>query len=159
MLGGNTFENYDIPVPEEKHGHVWTDGWCSFCGATIKEGGTPMTEIDISVNNILMADIATLSYNDSGNHIIPPVFGSEILRTEIKTITFLDSVDSVPEKAWDVSEKNNGAVWAWVEPNGDLYNLYIAGQGGVVAPKNCEIITDAPVPPPMAIITNTVVNA
>lgn len=91
----------------------------------------------IAVDNVLIADEITFDKDSEGNYLTKPVFGSEIMRNQIKTITFLDSMKEAPETAWDVSELQNGAVMAWVESNGDLYDLYIAGDGGVRAPANC----------------------
>ncbi|MCD7892780.1 MAG: DUF285 domain-containing protein [Erysipelotrichaceae bacterium] len=68
------------------------------------------------------------------------VFGSdEWTRSHIKTITFLDSLSYMPSDAydsWDVSEKDDGSVMAWIveiEDDEEMYDLYIAGDGGVDA--------------------------
>ena len=58
-------------------------------------------------------------------------------RDKIRTITFMDT-DKVPRGAWDVSDKQDGGVRAWVEEskeNHSLYDLYIAGNCGVWAPE------------------------
>lgn len=69
-----------------------------------------------------------------------PVFGYDTgyRREQIKSITFLDTLANAPENAWDVSEAENGAVLAWVEPDGELYDLYIAAEGGVWAGESCR---------------------
>lgn len=65
--------------------------------------------------------------------------GDEVLRSDIeasriKTVTFLDSLDGMPEDAWDVSAGGNRKVMAWVVTGGDgEYDLYIGGEGGVAA--------------------------
>ena len=64
------------------------------------------------------------------------VLGSQFYRDEIRSVTFLDTLDDAPDDAWCVSEGNDGSVMAWVEENQDLYDLYIAGDGGVCAPEN-----------------------
>ena len=65
------------------------------------------------------------------------VFQSGILRKNVASITFLDTVADAPEDAWDVSEEGNGRVLAWVTGQAPAYDLYIAGRGGVRAPENC----------------------
>lgn len=61
------------------------------------------------------------------------VFGSAYDRRSICVVNFLDSLEGMPEGAWDVSEAQDGSVMAWVEPNGSMYDLYLAANGGVVA--------------------------
>ena len=65
------------------------------------------------------------------------VFQSGILRKNVASVTFLDTVTDAPEDAWDVSEEGNGRVLAWVTGQAPAYALYIAGRGGVRAPENC----------------------
>ena len=67
-----------------------------------------------------------------------PVLGnSNYKRNQIKTVTILDTLAGKPDNAWDVSANKNGSVMAWVKANGNLYDLYIAGNGGVSASKFC----------------------
>lgn len=67
------------------------------------------------------------------------VFGSHYTRDQISSITFLDTTAGAPLSGhWDVSEDLDGSVIAWVTPQGSLYDLYIASDGGVVAPENCD---------------------
>ncbi len=54
-----------------------------------------------------------------------------IRRRDIASVTFLPSLEGAPEDAWDVSEEADGRVLAWAVPNGELYDLTIAGDGGV----------------------------
>lgn len=69
-----------------------------------------------------------------------PVFGNEaIVSQEILSVTFLDSLDTVGEGAWDVSEAQDGSVMAWVIGEPGAYDLYIAGNGGVTA-KSCHFM-------------------
>lgn len=82
------------------------------------------------------------------------VFGSRYQRWEIASITFLDSLNEMNEEAWDISEAQDGSVMAWVEPSqikcefsywwGDppdvVYDLYIAGDGGVWAGESCALL-------------------
>ena len=66
-----------------------------------------------------------------------PAFGGKYLRPQISSITFMASIEDAVD-SWDVSENQDGTVLAWVEPNGNLYDLYIGAEGGVMAPQNCE---------------------
>ena len=60
----------------------------------------------------------------------------------ITSITFLDTLEGMPDTAWDVSEAQNGSVMAWLEnetksPDGFVVaDLIIAGEGGVTANEN-----------------------
>ena len=65
------------------------------------------------------------------------VFGSGVLRENIASITFLDTTADAPEDAWDISEEQDRSVLAWVTGRAPEYDLYIAGEGGVLAPKDC----------------------
>ena len=55
---------------------------------------------------------------------------------------YITSDDSLlrtaPEQVWDASEARNGAVLCWVEPNGELYDLYIGAEGGVWAGESAR---------------------
>lgn len=87
---------------------------------------------------VLAADVRSRMKDETAEN--SPVFGSQALRrNEILSVTFLSDVSRVPEKSWDVSQAGDGSVMAWVEESdsGGLYDLYIAGNGGVVAPEDC----------------------
>ena len=66
------------------------------------------------------------------------VFHSGIYRYDVGSVTVLDTTADAPEDAWDISEKENGSVLAWVTGQAPAYNLYIAGEGGVQAPGDCS---------------------
>lgn len=85
-------------------------------------------------HNVLMSDEAPFFYDGD----LLCVFGSEYLRNQIKSITFVDTLADMPADAWDVSEAGNGSVMAWVTPSGELYDLYIGGEGSVWAPESCH---------------------
>ena len=68
------------------------------------------------------------------------VFHSGIYRYDIGSVTFLDTTADAPEDAWDISEKENGSVLAWVTGQAPAYDLYIAGEGGVQAPRYCSYL-------------------
>ncbi len=63
-------------------------------------------------------------------------FRTGIQKDAIQTITFLNTLADAPADAWDVSYNRKGGVLAWAVPSGNLYDLYIAAEGGVVAPEN-----------------------
>ena len=67
-----------------------------------------------------------------------PVFRSQYLRKQIKSVTFLDTLSQMPADAWDVSEDGNRSVMAWVKPDGGLYDLYIGAEGGMRTGKSCK---------------------
>ena len=71
---------------------------------------------------------AGVTYEDDLDDLC--VLGSDIKRRSIRTITFLDTLKRVPEDAWDVSEKQDGSVMAWLE-DGDA--LYFAADGLIKA--------------------------
>ncbi|MBQ2954926.1 MAG: BspA family leucine-rich repeat surface protein [Clostridia bacterium] len=67
------------------------------------------------------------------------VLGSDIPRSQIATVTFVDSLSGMASGAWDVSAAGDGSVMAWVKPNGGLYDLYIGADGTVLAgPDTCR---------------------
>lgn len=66
------------------------------------------------------------------------VYESPYLREQIKSITIVDTLANAPEEVWDASEDHNGAVLVWVEPNGELYDLYIGAEGGVWAGQSAR---------------------
>ena len=86
----------------------------------------------------LMSDPHMGPYSNSDDY---QVFGSSYNRKNILAIYFLDSMDEAPEDSLDVSEDHDGSVLAWFVPadtaNG-LYEMYIAGKNGVMAPQNSE---------------------
>ena len=68
----------------------------------------------------------------SGEYELSPVFGNaQLQRRQIHSVTFLPTLENMGENAWDVSAEKNGSAMAWTTQNGDLYDLYIAGEGGV----------------------------
>ena len=88
-----------------------------------------------SYANVLGAD--EVPYSFTGSHAEYSVLDSEYQRQQIRSVTFLDTLEDMPDDAWDVSEMHNGKVMAWVEPNGSLYDLYIGGEDGVWADTSC----------------------
>ena len=69
-----------------------------------------------------------------------PVLGSKLTRDQIRSVTFLDSLDEIPSSAWDVSAVGNGSVMAWTKLNDGLYDLYIAAEGGINGGNACAYL-------------------
>lgn len=82
--------------------------------------------------NILMSDEVAnyIVYNGYGTFVM----GSSVPRAQINSITFLDTLKDVPADSWDVSEKQDGSVLAWIT-NGNA--LYVGANGGINA-KYCQ---------------------
>lgn len=64
-------------------------------------------------------------------------FRSGVLKSQVQSVTFLDTMTDAPDSHWDVSESQDGSVIAWVIGNGRMYDLYIAAEGGVNASGVC----------------------
>lgn len=112
----------------------------------IQETSIPETAPNVEEswrNNVLMLD-KEFKMGASTNF----VFGSDIQRNEIVSVTFLDTLKGAPDTSWDVSEEQNGSVLAWVEKSSGrtvfdwfaphYYDLFIAGEGGVNGKLACE---------------------
>lgn len=87
--------------------------------------------------NILRQFILPPNYSGDGEYS-NFVYESPYMRNQIKSITIVDTLENAPEEVWDASEDHNGAVLVWVEPNGELYDLYIGAEGGVWAGKSAR---------------------
>ncbi|MCR5577114.1 MAG: BspA family leucine-rich repeat surface protein [Oscillospiraceae bacterium] len=90
-------------------------------------------------NNRLRKDEVWFATN-TGDDGDKAVFGSAYTRKQIRTVRFLDSIAEAGADAWDVSEARDGSVLAWVTPSGELYDLTIAADGGVLAPESCHVM-------------------
>ena len=66
------------------------------------------------------------------------VFGSAYTRDQISKVAFETTLSGVPEDAWDISD-SGGTVMAYVVPDGGLYQLHIAGEGGVQVVYGCSL--------------------
>ena len=66
------------------------------------------------------------------------IFGKEMDRKQIKTIYFRNRKKGIGENAWDVSEKQDGSIMAWMEEKDGLLDLYIAANGNIKANKDCR---------------------
>ena len=96
----------------------------------VKDTDFPVLSHLIDESNVPYSDD-----DDEGSHLVRQealVLGHESLRRQdVASITFLPSLEGAPEDAWDVSEAGDGRVMAWITPNGELFDLTIAGDGGV----------------------------
>lgn len=83
-------------------------------------------------NNVLMRDNpGDIDPYDDAKVENTTVLGSKILRSQIVSITFLNTLAAAPAASWDVSEARDGSVLAWIRETEDLYDLFIAGENGV----------------------------
>lgn len=55
-----------------------------------------------------------------------------VRRSQIRSIVFVDSLESAKDGAWDVSASGDGSTLAWVEDG----KLTVAGRGGVTGPSD-----------------------
>ena len=101
---------------------------------TGSEGDTPHTSADWR-GNVLRTDVLENGTAQEGNHT---VLGSDISRQDIYSITILDSLETMPDSAWDVSADNSGKVMAWTAAGNEGYELYIGAEGGIEANANCS---------------------
>ena len=94
-------------------------------------------------NNILMCDrvetvIPLGGYRSS--IVTDSVFGSDqLIRADIGSIVFEDTVKNAPKDCWDVSDAQDRSVLAWVIPMGnELYELHLAAKGGINGKIACK---------------------
>ena len=108
------------------------------------EATTAPTEPPAWMDNVLMPQA---QHNGWNNSYYSPAF-KQILRGTVRSVTFLDTLKDVPDDRdigsglWDVSLNQDGSVLAWVTYLGDnigLYDMYIAGEGGVLA-SDCSFL-------------------
>lgn len=71
----------------------------------------------------------------------PCVLGNAaIKRGEIRAIEFCDSLENAVSDAWDISRAGDGSVMAWTVDDEKGKKLFIAGQGGITAPKDSSYL-------------------
>lgn len=93
-----------------------------------------LTTYDRELRNTLMKN----HFEDSEKERQKRAFNTQAKRCEVKTITFLNSLALVPADAADASLLQTNTVRAWAVKDGDLYDLYIAADGQVYAPKDSD---------------------
>ena len=140
-------------------------------GDTLKSKGTTTFTVDVEYNSEVQIQPSnltsnleiTLNYvqagtNDEGT-VLPNEtnlmrsyssnsqadYHSDEYREKITSIEVLNNknVPSDAVESWDVSERQNGSVMAWIvnDPeNAGFYKLYIGGDGGVVANPNSSYL-------------------
>lgn len=72
------------------------------------------------------------------------IYGLNVARSRIGSITFLDSKANAPSSAEDVSEQGDGSVLLWMELGASsLYDMYIAADSVIQLPMDCsELFAD-----------------
>lgn len=93
-------------------------------------------------SNVLMSTVIPGEYEY--NMGAAPVFNSRIARSQIVSVTFLNSLENAGKNSWDISQDHSGSVLAWTKTDGkisvwngekytdeDGYDLYIAADGGI----------------------------
>jgi len=118
-------------------------GWFLFSGK--KPAGPVEGEPQLWMNNVLMADDFLSQAEAFDEEYLAAegvdfetacggvtVFGSDVPRNLIRSVTVLDTLTEAPETAWDVSAAQDGSVMAWlIQQESGLYDLYIGAEGGV----------------------------
>lgn len=72
------------------------------------------------------------------NWLKNPETGEEIHKNQVQSVTFLGTLADAPENSWDVSSLQDGSVLVWAIPNGKVYDIYMAAEGGVNAGDSCN---------------------
>ena len=92
-------------------------------------------------DNYLMANPINIStYSRELENEMSTVFDSSYKRSDISNVVFMSDKMTAPENAWDVSEKKDKSVLAYVmltNPDRKLYTLYICADGGINAKNAC----------------------
>jgi len=102
---------------------------------TMPQTGAVQSASDSWKANLLMEDPNMAEWDQYPTY---PALGTQITRNKIETVTFLDSLKEAPSSCWDVSRNKDGTVLAWTkETDSGLYDLYIAGNGGVNGQYAC----------------------
>ena len=57
---------------------------------------------------------------------------------KIRSVSFMDTIDWSAAGLEDISEEENESVMAWVTQTDGWYDLYIGGEGGVIASSGCQ---------------------
>lgn len=72
------------------------------------------------------------------------IYGLNVARNRIGSVSFLNSKTTAPSNAEDVSEQGDGSVLLWMELGAsNLYDMYIAADGVIRLPADCsELFAD-----------------
>ena len=101
----------------------------------VQAGTTDTGEVLPSETNLMR------SYSDGSQ----ADYHNDAYREKITSIEFLNNknIPSEAVQSWDVSERQDGSVMAWIindQENEGFYKLYIGGDGGVVANSNSSYL-------------------
>lgn len=66
------------------------------------------------------------------------IFNLSVKRKQVRSITFLDTLEDVPEEAADASAFCNNKVKSWAQKNGELFDVFVGAEGGILASENCK---------------------
>ena len=94
----------------------------------------PVSSLKKEWKKNVMLDTSSFSENSSA------VLGNtEYSKNDIVQVTVQDSLEGMPEEAWDISYSKDGSVMAWVTSAGwKRYHLYLGADGGINAEKATE---------------------
>lgn len=87
-------------------------------------------------SRVLLEDPMQYNRDENGHLKTFPVFGTDLMRNQVASVTFLNTLKDAPDTVVDLSAARDGSVQSWIVPNGNRFDLYIAAEGGVKAPAN-----------------------
>lgn len=95
-------------------------------------------EQETTIPNVMAADSFELWKEDEDPKDWHPAFyGTEILREEIRSVTFLSSLEEAEGKdSTDISALGDGSVLLWYSGDEGAYDVYIAAKGKIHAVDN-----------------------
>ena len=105
--------------------------------AVSTETTAPVSTAPTTLSGNVLMEVPSPAENENLQNT--PAFGTSITRAQVGSIWFGDIEDGIPanaEEEVDISKNQDGSVLAWTVKDGDLYQLHIAGKGGVDAPVN-----------------------
>lgn len=120
-------------------GRINDRNFCEECGASRDATGTAAVPTDIpaptpEAMHVLKSDIP--AYETSTNLM---VFGTDVERRDVRSITLLSSLEDASSDAIDVSEAGDGGVLLWFESDGgDMFDMFLGANGKMIAPESCE---------------------
>lgn len=88
------------------------------------------------INNVMMKDYLNYDLEYGYDSLILGHHSAR--RRDIRTVTFVDSLDQMGSGSWDISYSKNGSVMAWLKDSGSSvakYDLYIGANGGINGEK------------------------
>lgn len=115
----------ETTVPEETQAAVST------------ETTAPVSTAPTTLSGNVLMEVPSPAENENLQNT--PAFGTSITRAQVGSIWFMDIEGynlANADEAVDISQNQDGSVLAWTVKDGDLYQLHIAGKGGVDAPVN-----------------------